>query len=73
MKELEKVIVFDQVKLAELKPDDILVVCLKEHSQFTSLEDFNRFRDRFKEIFPNNKALILENGMTLEVYREKDE
>ena len=57
-------IMVTRVTRLKVEPDDVLVLTVKWH---ISPEAHDRLRQGLKETFPNNRAIVLEEGATLGV------
>lgn len=58
----------EKVESHELNPGDLIVL---RTARMLSMEQAAGIREAAKHYFPANRVLVLDDGMTLEVYREK--
>ncbi len=61
---------FSKMEAVSVKRGDVIVLCT---DKIVTAEFAAMARAQLKELFPHNNCLILDQGMTLEVYREQKE
>lgn len=59
----------ESVEVARLRPGDVVVLTAKERLSSTAIEWIQKFA---KDVFPNNKVIVLDNGMTMKIARADD-
>jgi hypothetical protein len=56
-------------EVISIQPGDVIVL---KHPDFLTKETVSRIIKTVEGVWPNNKCLVLDNGMSLEVYREQE-
>ncbi len=65
MEEIERI---KATLISQIKPGDTVVLRSQE---ILSREAIDRLRKTFKGFWPDNRIIVLEAGMSMEIYREK--
>ena len=58
-------------EIISIQPGDVIVCKLDDSIAPLSIEGIHNLKGHLKHAFPNTKSFILEDGMSLEVYREQ--
>ena len=56
-------------KILRLKPNDVVVIKMPDR---VSMETFERVTEYLRGVFPNNKSIILDVDVDIEIVREED-
>ena len=58
----------ESVRMADIGPGDIIVMEIESHIADPVI--YERLRDSMKRFFPNNKIMVIEDGMELSIVRK---